>query len=46
VFLEMRDPSVSDEEARKSLEARQADLRHRKEVGTDEWLKEKSRKIA
>jgi len=40
----MRDPSVSDEEAWKSLEARQADLRRRKQVGTDEWLKEKGLK--
>jgi hypothetical protein len=45
VFLEMRDPSMSDEGARRSLEARQADLHKRKQVGTEEWLKEKSRKI-
>ena len=44
VFLEMHDPSMSDDEARKSLEARQADLRRRGQVGTDEWLKEKYRK--
>jgi hypothetical protein len=46
VFLEMRDPSMSDEEARKSLEGRQADLQRRRQVGTDGWLKEKSRKTA
>jgi len=44
VFLEMRDPSMSDEEARRSLEARQADLHKRKQLGTDEWLREKSHK--
>ncbi|MDM7999121.1 MAG: DUF3795 domain-containing protein [Dehalococcoidia bacterium] len=41
VFLDMRDPSVSDEEARKSLEARQSDLRRRKQIGTGAWLQEK-----
>jgi hypothetical protein len=41
----MRDPSMSDEEAQKSLEARQADLRRRKQVGTDQWIKEKSHKV-
>jgi hypothetical protein len=40
----MRDPSMSDEEARRSLEARQADLHKRKQLGTDEWLREKSHK--
>ena len=44
LFLEMRDPSLSDEEAQKSLEARQADLRQRKQVGTEGWLKEKAQR--
>ncbi len=43
VFLEMRDPALSNEEARKALEVRQADLRRRKEMGTEAWLEEKAR---
>lgn len=42
VFLEMRDPALGDEEARKAMEARQADLRRRKEIGTDRWLEERA----
>ena len=37
----MRDPSLSDEEAEKSLIARQNELLRRKEIGTEQWLKEK-----
>jgi hypothetical protein len=41
-FLELRDPNMSDEEMRESLEARQAALRRRSEIGTDKWLLEVS----
>ena len=40
-FNELRDPSLSDEEAQKALFARQNDLIKRKEVRTEKWLKEK-----
>ena len=40
-FNELRDPSLSDEEAQKALLARQNDLIKRKEAGTEKWLKEK-----
>jgi hypothetical protein len=40
-FNELRDPSLSDEEAQKALVARRNDLLHRKHVGTEKWLKEK-----
>jgi hypothetical protein len=40
-FQAMRDPSLSDEEAEKSLIARQNELLRRKETGTEQWLKEK-----
>ena len=40
-FLELRDPALSDEEAQNALIARQNELRKRKEVGTEQWLKEK-----
>jgi hypothetical protein len=42
-FLQLRDPSLSDEEAKKALVARQNDLIKRKEVGTGQWLAEKLR---
>ena len=40
LFLEMRDPSLSDAEAEKALQSRQNDLTRRKEIGTENWLKE------
>ena len=40
-FNELRDPSLSDEEAQKALVARQNELIKRKNVGTEKWLKEK-----
>jgi hypothetical protein len=40
-FLQLRDPSLNDEEAEKALVARQNDLIKRKEIGTEQWLKEK-----
>ena len=40
-FLELRDPNLSDEEAEKALVVRQNDLKRRREIGTEEWLKEK-----
>ena len=38
IFLELRDPSMSDEEFQKSLTARQEALKRRKEIGTENWL--------
>ena len=40
-FLSLGDPNLSDEEAEKAVVARQSDLLKRKEVGTEQWLKEK-----
>ena len=40
-FLSLRDPSLSDEEAEKALVNRQNDLLKRKQIGTEQWLKEK-----
>lgn len=42
IFLELRDPSWTDEEFRKSLEERQTSLRRRAEIGTQLWLREKA----
>ena len=41
-FTSLRDPSLSDEEAEQSLRQREKDLRRRKEIGTEAWLREKS----
>jgi hypothetical protein len=41
-FLSLRDPALSDEEAEKALVARQNDLIRRKQIGTEQWLKEKA----
>lgn len=40
IFLELRDPGMSDEEFQKSLAARQEALRRRAETGTEKWLAE------
>ena len=40
-FTSLRDPSLSDEEHKQSLQNRQKDLLSRKEIGTEAWLKEK-----
>lgn len=40
-FTRLRDPSLSEEEAKKSLLERQSDLMRRKEIGTEKWLEEK-----
>jgi len=40
--LSLRDPSLSDEEADKAVIARQNNLIKRKEIGTEQWLKEKA----
>ncbi len=42
-FLELKDPSMSDEEFKESLETRRAALKRRAEVGTETWLRELSR---
>ena len=41
-FNELRDPSLNYKEAQKALLERQNDLRKRKEIGTKNWLKQKS----
>jgi len=41
-FLELRDPSLTEEEFKESLEMRKKELKRRVEIGTDNWLKEKS----
>ena len=42
LFLEMRDPSLSDQEAEQALEDRKNDLIYRAKVGTQKWLEGKS----
>ena len=42
IFLELRDPNMSDEEFQKSLAGRQEALKRRIEVGTESWLLEVS----
>ena len=42
VFMELRDPSLSDEQFQQSISDRQAALRRRAEIGTDQWLSEVS----
>ena len=42
VFLEIRDPGMSDEEFERSLEERQSALRRRTVIGTQKWLEEKT----
>ena len=41
-FLELRDPSLSDEEFKETLEMRKKALKRRTEIGTTSWLKEQS----
>jgi len=41
-FTSLRDPSMSDEEAEKSLQDRQGNLIRRKETGTEKWLEGKT----
>lgn len=43
IFLELRDPALSDEEFHISLRNRQRELEKRKEMGTERWLETKSR---
>jgi hypothetical protein len=38
IFLELRDPNMSDEEFQKSLTTRQGALKRRTEIGTEKWL--------
>jgi Protein of unknown function (DUF3795) len=40
-FLSLRDPSLSDEEAKRALVERQRALKRRAEVGTAAWLSER-----
>jgi len=40
-FTGFYDPSLSEEEAKKAVLARQNELVRRKEIGTEKWLKEK-----
>lgn len=41
VFLQLKDPNLSDEAFAASLKDRQTQLLRRKEVGTERWLAEK-----
>ena len=41
-FLDLRDPNMSDDEFQKSLALRQKELKRRVDIGTSNWLKEKS----
>ena len=41
IFLSMRDPGMTDEQAEASLAQRQRDLLRRKEIGTLAWLEER-----
>ncbi len=40
IFIDLRDPNMTDEEFEESLKARQQALLRRAEIGTDTWLKE------
>jgi hypothetical protein len=42
MFLELRDPNMSDEEFHESLKARQEALRRRTEIATEKWIMEVS----
>ncbi|MDY6934915.1 MAG: DUF3795 domain-containing protein [Spirochaetota bacterium] len=41
-FLDLRDPSMTDEQFQESLKTRQRALKGRTKIGTDNWLKEVS----
>ena len=41
-FRDLSDPSLSPEEAEESVLFRQKDLIRRREIGTEEWLREKA----
>ncbi|MFC2038613.1 DUF3795 domain-containing protein [Chloroflexota bacterium] len=41
MFSSLRDPSLSDEEAEKSVQQRIETLKTRKEIGTQAWLEQK-----
>ncbi len=43
LFVGMRDPSWSDEEAKLMLERRKANVLRRKEIGTAAWVEEQAR---
>lgn len=43
MFKEFTDPSLSPEEARKSVLSRQSELMKRREIGTERWLEGKKR---
>lgn len=43
IFLELRDPSLNDEEFQKSIQQRKTELTGRKQMGTVKWLQEKSK---
>jgi len=42
MFSSLRDPSLSDEEAEKSVHKRTENLMKRKQIGTEAWIKNKS----
>ena len=41
IFSSLRDPSLSDEDAEQALAQRKRELQLRKEIGTEEWLRER-----
>jgi hypothetical protein len=43
VFMELRDPNMTDEEFQESLKARQEALKRRTDIGTEKWLREVSK---
>ena len=42
IFLELRDPNMNDDQFQRSIEERGQNLKKRAEIGTDQWLQEKS----
>ena len=44
LFNSFYDPSLSPEEAEKSVNSRQSELLKRKEIGTENWIKLKAKK--
>ena len=42
-FLDLRDPSMSDEQFQQSLDTRRNNLQRRAQAGTDQWLREVSK---
>ena len=43
IFMELRDPNMTDKEFQESLKARQDALERRADIGTEKWLREVSK---